>query len=72
MNALQEFIDAKGLTLSEAARIAGTDPVNIHRHYHGDRGISSGMALRYHRAFGIPLESLLERSDNEEKEHSDA
>lgn len=60
MNALQEFIDTKGMTLSEAAKLAGTDPVNLHRHYHGHRGISAGMALRYHRAFGIPLEALLE------------
>jgi len=59
MNALREFIDAQGLSLAEAARISGVNPVNVHRHYHGERRISSNLALRYHRAFGIPLVDLL-------------
>lgn len=72
MNALRKFIDTKGLTIAEAARVCGVNPVSVNRHYHGERGISPDFALIYNKSFGIPLTDLLRCRKNKQSEQLNA
>lgn len=56
MNALKEFIDDSNLTQREAAEKAGLKSAStVNQHISGKRNMSIGTAIKYHRAFNIPL-----------------
>ena len=54
----QKALDAKGLSVSAAAHLAGILYVHVWRHYTGRRPITAKYALRYEKALGIPRYEL--------------
>lgn len=64
MNALHEYQEATGLTISEIARRCGMPISTVWRHMRGNGGssrkIGAQSALRYSRYLGIKLEKLIQ------------
>lgn len=59
INALERYRIASRLSFAEMARLAGFCSRScVFQHCNGSRNISAESALRYSRAFGIPLSEL--------------
>lgn len=54
-----EIVEAHGLTVTSAAQALGVTAADLSALLAAERGLSSEMALRIEKAFGVPMETLL-------------
>lgn len=58
-NIIEEYRLRRGMTFSEMARVAGfLSRSSVYQHCSGARTISAESAMKYFRAFGIPLSEI--------------
>jgi addiction module HigA family antidote len=57
---ITEVLEPHGLTVAAAARALGVSRVALSTLLHGHAALSADMALRVEKAFGVPLETLMQ------------
>jgi addiction module HigA family antidote len=55
----EELIEAYGLTVTAAAKVLGVSRPNLSNLLHGHVAMSGDMAIRFEKAFGVPMVALL-------------
>lgn len=64
---LRELRRARGITVSELAKEVGEDSQKVGRIERGKRSLTVDYLMKVSRAFGTPIENLLEKSEEEKK-----
>ena len=55
----QEIIDGHGLNITDAAKVLGVTRVSLSRLAGGKTSLTPEMALRFEKAFGLSMDTLL-------------